>query len=174
MFFFLFFDSLMKLMKFKHSALSHVFFLLWFSSQQLLSIYSGEWEAFAFSAPSVGVWDAVSTALTSCFNLTCLNKQRCYSNDETLYYTPSNRAYFISPYLSLERCGKLHWLNLTWVKIKQWHQSKLHVAAMNATKREDFMKKGALQPQRTDRISKYGSKIPFPASRRMLERVDPS
>lgn len=98
------------------------------SLHQLLSIFTGEWEALAFSAPSAGFWDAVSTALTSYFNLTCCNKHRCYSfcteNDETLYYTPSNKIYFISPSLSLEWCGKLHWLSLSSVKIRQWQHSK--------------------------------------------------
>lgn len=110
-------------------------------------------------------------------HMTCLNKHRCYSlhteYDETLYDTPSYTVYFISPSLRLEWCGKLCWLNITGVKLRQWRHSKRPVAVMNATKREDFIKQGALQPWRTDRISKYGSKITFPASRHILGRLDP-
>lgn len=110
-------------------------------------------------------------------HITCLNKYRCYSlrteNDETLYDTPSNTVYSISPSLRLEWCGKLYWLNITRVKIRQRRHSKRPVAVMNATKREDFIKQGGLQPWRTDRISKYGSKITFPASRLILDRLDP-
>lgn len=54
-----------KLIKFKHCSLALMFVLFWSSLPQLLSICSGKWEARVFSAHSDGVWDTVSTALTS-------------------------------------------------------------------------------------------------------------
>lgn len=45
---------------------------------------------------------------------------------------------------------------------------------MNAAEREEFIKQEALQCDKTYRISKYGSELSFPASRRILEMVDPS
>jgi len=56
------YTCIMKLVTFKYCSLDSCFFL---SLHQLPSIYTGEWEAVAFSAPSVGVRVAVSTLLAS-------------------------------------------------------------------------------------------------------------
>lgn len=168
---------LVKLMRFKCSALEFFFTHVIFLSPPVPLHMHRKMGGLCIFSPQR--WSSGRSKYCSHFllHMTCLNKYRCYSlcteNDETLYDTPSQTVYFISLSLRLEWSGKLYWLNITRVKIRLRRHSKRTVAVMNAPKREDFIKQGGLQPRRTDRISKYGSKITFPASRHILDRLDP-
>lgn len=66
--------------------------------------------------------------------------------------TPGNGVHLISPSRSLERCRKLHWLNLNPVKTSQWRRGVQPAAAMDSAGREAFLKHGDFK--KPDRMSK--------------------